>query len=227
MPEWWTYSLADFLMFSPGVYYRLFELENRRLWPYQIVALLAGIAAIALLVRSTARSRRTAIAAFAGAWGVCGWVYFHESYATIHTYANAFAWLFFAQAAALLLQVALGTERRTHPASPAVERAGIALAAFAILVLPLLTYALGRPFAQAESFALMPDPTALATVGMLIALRNASAWLFPIPLVWSLYSGLTLYTMGCAGATVPLLTAGIASVSCVLRSLAKNAKGFS
>jgi hypothetical protein len=29
MSEWWTYTLSDFLLFSPRVYYRLFELHNR------------------------------------------------------------------------------------------------------------------------------------------------------------------------------------------------------
>jgi hypothetical protein len=28
MSEWWTYSLWDFLLFSPRTYYRLFELYN-------------------------------------------------------------------------------------------------------------------------------------------------------------------------------------------------------
>ena len=35
MPEWWTYSLSDFLMFSPRTYYRLFELHNAAIWPAQ------------------------------------------------------------------------------------------------------------------------------------------------------------------------------------------------
>ena len=33
MSEWWTYTLSDFLLFSPRTYYRLFELHHRALWP--------------------------------------------------------------------------------------------------------------------------------------------------------------------------------------------------
>ena len=39
MSEWWTYTPADFLLFSPRVYYRLFELYNRSFWPVAIVTL--------------------------------------------------------------------------------------------------------------------------------------------------------------------------------------------
>ena len=44
MAEWWTYSISDFLLFSPRTYYRLFELYNADLWPAQILAILLGTA---------------------------------------------------------------------------------------------------------------------------------------------------------------------------------------
>jgi len=39
MSEWWTYRPEDFLLFSPRVYWRLFELHNEALWPAQIAAI--------------------------------------------------------------------------------------------------------------------------------------------------------------------------------------------
>src|SRR5205807_4521090 len=50
MSEWWTYSLSDFLLFSPRTYYRLFELYNLALWPGQIAAIALGIVLLALLL---------------------------------------------------------------------------------------------------------------------------------------------------------------------------------
>ena len=44
MSEWWTYSPANFLMFSARTYYRLFELHNKALWPAHGLALLTGFA---------------------------------------------------------------------------------------------------------------------------------------------------------------------------------------
>ena len=54
MSEWWTYSLSDFLLFSPRTYYRLFELYNLAIWPAQILALALGLAILALWLRGGA-----------------------------------------------------------------------------------------------------------------------------------------------------------------------------
>jgi len=41
-----------------------------------------------------------------------------------------------------------------------------------------------------------PDPTALATLGVLLAIKlRHSGWLFPIPVLWCLISGATLWAM--------------------------------
>ena len=37
MSEWWTYTLADFLMFSPRIYWRPFELYIVAIGPAQFV----------------------------------------------------------------------------------------------------------------------------------------------------------------------------------------------
>ena len=34
MSEWWTYTLSDFLLFSPRTYHRLFELHNVVMTPH-------------------------------------------------------------------------------------------------------------------------------------------------------------------------------------------------
>jgi len=48
MSEWWTYSLSDFLMFSPAVYARMVERYHRELWPLPWVLLGVGLGLIAL-----------------------------------------------------------------------------------------------------------------------------------------------------------------------------------
>ena len=37
MSEWWTYTISDFLMFSPRTYYRMLERYNTAIWPGQIL----------------------------------------------------------------------------------------------------------------------------------------------------------------------------------------------
>ena len=55
---------------------------------------------------------------------------------------------------------------------------------------------LGRSWTQAEVFGMAPDPTALATLGVLLLAGGRPAWaLFPIPVAWCLISGATLWAM--------------------------------
>lgn len=52
MSEWWTYSLRDFLLFSPHTYYRLFELYNQALWPLHLLALAIGCSHSAVVAQA-------------------------------------------------------------------------------------------------------------------------------------------------------------------------------
>ena len=45
MTEWWTYTLSDFLLFSPQTYLRLIELYQRDVWPLQIPMVALGAVA--------------------------------------------------------------------------------------------------------------------------------------------------------------------------------------
>jgi hypothetical protein len=49
METWLSYAPGDFLMFGPEVYWRLFELQNRALWPLPVIAGLAGVACLVLV----------------------------------------------------------------------------------------------------------------------------------------------------------------------------------
>ena len=48
MSEWWTYRLEDFLLFSPRVYWRMFELHNAAFWPLHLATLACGFAIVLL-----------------------------------------------------------------------------------------------------------------------------------------------------------------------------------
>jgi hypothetical protein len=67
---------------------------------------------------------------------------------------------------------------------------------FAVLIEPLSAPLLGRPLRQLELFGLTPDPTAVATLGALVALRPRRRWLLMIvPVLWCVLTGLTLLAM--------------------------------
>lgn len=195
MSEWWTYSPENFLMFSARTYWRLMERHNTALWPAQIVALLAGAAVLMLLWRRPGeKSGQIAAGVLAGAWLLVAVAYFWARYSTIHMGGKWFAAAFGMQAVLLLwfgvVKRKLGTsETRDWP-----DRAALGFTAAALLLYPLLAKVAVRPWSQAEVFGLAPDPTVLATLGLLVALR-ARWWLWVVPVAWALFSAMTLWTL--------------------------------
>lgn len=197
MPEWSTYTLSDFLMFSPRTYWRMVELYNRDFWPLQLPLLIAGLAAFWLSATRPAHSFRWIAAGLTAAWLWVGWAFFWERYATIN-WAARYAALAFAVQALLLAGLAL----RPVPSAPqpGVAARGLGgLLAAAGLLYPLLGLALGRPWVQAEVLGMAPEPTALFTLGLLLlagqpSTRTGRALLFYIPLLCLLLGAATGWT---------------------------------
>ena len=104
------------------------------------------------------------------------------------------------------------------------SRIGFALFLYALAIHPLIAPLTGRPITQAEIFGLAPDPTAIATLGILLAAERPSLGLFAIPVLWCLITGMTLWTMESPEAPVaPLL--GLLAVGLALsKALAARRK---
>lgn len=196
MSEWWTYGLRDLLLFSSRTYYRLFELYNVEWWPLHLLAFALGVAALALWRRGGDRAGRVLAAILALCWLWVGWAFHWQRYASINPAASYFAWAFALEALLLLWKGAWRGELAAASPSRAQQRAGLGLFLFALVVFPLTGPLLGRSWTQAEAFGMAPDPTALATLGMLLlAGVRRRGWLFPIPVAWCLVSGATLWAM--------------------------------
>lgn len=191
MSEWWTYRLSDLLMFSKATYFRLFELQNLALWPVQVLALLVGIGLFVGLWHGGARAGRTLAVVLALTWLHVAWRYFAQRYATINTAAPYFA-IGFALQAVLLLWLASrkAPPRLTAPVG-SLGKLGLGIALVALVVFPLLAPLGGRPWTQAELFALAPDPTVAFTLAALLLWR--ARWpLWILPLLWCAISAATL-----------------------------------
>lgn len=202
MSEWWSYRPEDFLLFSPRVYWRLFELHNAALWPGQFAAVVVLAALVWLAAARPAGHGRIVAAGLALAWAYTGWGFVWNRYATINWAAEYLAPLFALEALLLGLAAAVGGLQGARRG--AVGLVGWLLVALAA-AMPLAAPLFGRDWTTAEVFAIAPDPTAIATLGLLLTLRGRIAWvLVPIPLLWCGLSALTLWTMGEAAAWLPL-----------------------
>src|SRR5215211_100778 len=197
MSEWWTYTLSDFLLFSPRVYYRIFELHNRALWPAHVVALILGVTIFLLPLRKPTRATARAVPAVLGAlWIWIAWAFFWERYATINWAAPHVAPFFALQGLLLLWIGTAGRRLAFAPSHDVFDRGGLALLAFALAGYPLLAPLMGRPWLAAEVFGIAPDPTAIATLAVLALAHGRARWLTtPIPLLWCGITGATLWTM--------------------------------
>ena len=196
MSQWWTYTLSDFLLFSPRTYYRLFELYNADIWPAQIVTLALGVAALGLLRYPRAGQGRIVAAILAGCWLWVAWAFHWRHYATINWAAIYFAGAFVLEA---LFFIVIGVVRNAlsfESPSAAPYRIGCAVILFALIVQPLVGPLLGRGWTQVEVFGAAPDPTAVATLGLLLTARGRTSWmLWTIPVLWCVLSGAVLWTM--------------------------------
>jgi hypothetical protein len=210
MSEWWTYSLSDLLMFSAKTYYRLFELYNLAIWPAQLIAAVIGVAVLVCVARGGVAAGRVAAGMLAACWLWVAWAYHAERYATINLAANYFAIGFVIEA---LLLLWIGTVRGRlvlEPVRSGIDRAALGLLLFALLVYPLLATASGRSWRQMETFGVAPDPTAVATLGLLLLSARVPWLLLPIPLLWCAISGATLWTMQAPAAWIAPLAALLA-----------------
>lgn len=217
MPEWWTYSLSDFLLFSPRTYYRLFELYNAAIWPGQILALIVGVAVAALSWTGKRWHARAALVLLAACWLWVAWGYHFTRYATIN-WAAVYLAAAFAAEALLLLTFALAGRFPATAQTDAGALIGFGLLALALAVHPLIGPILGRAWSQIEIFGLAPDPTVVATLGAILSISARLRWtLLPIPIAWCALSGATQGTMGSPDAAIMPLAAAVAIVGILPR----------
>jgi hypothetical protein len=246
MDTWWSYRPSDLLMFSPPIYWRLFESLNRQAWPFVAVLLALGVlvgvwwarSVGSVQTRSAARavsaqtihharagSARGAAALMALAWFGVAWAFFWQRFAPINSAAETFAWMFLAQAFGFGL-LALSPGLRWASALSLRTVCGLALGGWAVIGHPALAALFGRPMLQAEWLGLAPDPTALAALALLLLLdapmhpftRALQRALWLLPLLWCAITSLTLWTLGEAQAGVVLVLAGVALGAAALRS---------
>lgn len=214
MSEWWTYRPADFLMFAPDTYWRLFELHNAAWWPLGLLANVLVLALSLALWRGHGRAARLGMALMAVLSALVAWGFVWRLYVPINWGAQALTGLY---ALAALGWLMLNGASSGQAKDARRSRAGTLLLLMAALSWPLLAPAHARPIVQAEFIGLAPDPTAVAGLGLLLHTRPASRagqWLWwtllALGALACLASAATLATMEQAQAFAPLAAAAIA-----------------
>ena len=216
MTEWWTYRIDSFLLFSARTYQRLIESTNTDAWPLQMVTLMAGVGLLLWLGRPHSQRRdRVVFVLLALAWAWVAWNFLHRRFAAINWAADYAAVLFALQAMALLWVGVSRSGRVARRKMSPTDPVAILLIVLGVVVYPLLAPMLGRPWVQAEVFAVSPDPTAITTLGFLLLAEPPRRALIVVPVLWCLFHGAMLWGLRAGQAWVPPAVALLA-VACLL-----------
>ncbi len=223
MSEWWTYTVSDFLLFSPRTYYRLLELYNLAIWPVQLAGVALGLAIIILLLAKRGRNDAIIAGLLALCWLWTAWAFHYQRYAQINWAAPWFAAAFAFQALLLLVFGVVAGRAVPVPVEGGNRWIATSLLGVAVLAYPLLAPLAGRPWTTAETFGVTSDPTAIGTAVALARVRGRIRWLLlVVPLLWCAIATGTLWAMDAPEAFV---VAGAAALALWLAVRAERSSG--
>ncbi|WP_417811662.1 hypothetical protein [Thalassospira alkalitolerans] len=206
MGDWWSYGLADFLLFSPRVYYRLFETLNTTWGLAVTAALIAGMVASGLAMRRGYRGNRVVLILLAMIWGWVTAGFLWQYYQPINWVIPYFIPAFIVEAGFMVMFAVRRMPLRFGWRGDFSSVAGAALLLIAIIGFPFAGLIEGRGLIQAELFGSAADPTAIGTLGFILLARGTWRWLLlPVPLVWCVMASAILWVMDQNIALLPLI----------------------
>jgi len=200
------------LPFTPEQFFAVFARYNASVWPAQLALNAAAIACIALVFRSGATAGRWISALLALLWFWTAAAYHFAFFSAV----NPAAWLFGAVAlAGGLVFLWLGTARGRLRFARAGGWRGVVgglLAAYALVVYPLLGHAIGHRYPAAPTFG-VPCPTTIFTIGLLLFVAPpVPRAAFLVPLLWTAVGSVAAFSLG-VSEDYGLLAAGIVALA--------------
>lgn len=178
------------LPFTPDQFLSVFVTYNNAIWPVQIGAYLLGGIAVALLFRRPQGGDRVIASILAAMWLWTAIAYHALFFADINKAAYSFAALFVIQGAYLIYEGCYRGRIQFTVGSGPLAWLGLAFAAYAAILYPLIGMMTGHPYPAMPMFGVTPCPVTIFTFAMLLAtVPPLSRWLLVIPFVWSLIGG--------------------------------------
>ena len=192
-----SFSLRDLLIFSPESYFKLFEISNQALWPFQLPLLLLALLAIALIYKRPHFTSKLIYSGLGLIWVFVAYWYFNLHYSQISTYAHYLAYAFYAQACLLFMfaffsnSESINFEQTNYQKLPLVL--GVALITYGLIIHPIVSILIwNQPLIRVELFSIAPDPTAIASIGFILLLPAKGSFILTIiPILFLLMSFMT------------------------------------
>jgi hypothetical protein len=201
------------LPFTPDQFLEVFARYNTSIWPVHLVAYLLGVAALILANRKTPYSDRAVSGILALYWLWMGIAYHWLHFAAINRAAYVFGALFVLQGILLAWLGAVRQRLVFGPGSRGASVLGGLLAAYAMVVYPLIGSALGHGYPRSPSFGVAPCPTTIFTFALLLwTEKRVPVALLVVPLVWSVIASGAALSLGIRE-DIGLLVAGLIALA--------------
>lgn len=198
--------------FSTSAFFDVFERYNRAVWPALFLLYASGLVAILGGMRSSSVRTRRSLLALAFLWAWMGIVYHWIFFTRINPAAYAFGAMFVVQAILLARAALLPIEWRLSFERGPRSWLSISLLVYALLIYPILGYALGHRFPRSPTFGL-PCPTTILTIAVLMIARpRPPLSLLVIPWLWALIASQAAFQFG-VWEDMGLLAAAILSIA--------------
>lgn len=182
--------MTRMLSFTPEAFFSLFEQYNLAIWPAQFLAYVLGFIALLLAFRPFPLRDRIIGAILAAGWLWIGIVYHYLHFTQINFIAPVFAVLFVLQGLLFAWTLVLRGQVAFRFRPDVFGWTGLAFAAFAMVVYPLLGWLAGHAWPSSPVFGLTPCPTTIFTWGMLLLAQGRTPiHLTVIPLIWLIIGG--------------------------------------
>lgn len=177
------------LPFSVDQFFAVIRQYNEAVWPAQVLLLMVGLTAIALLLWKRSWSSVAISGILALLWTWMGVVYHLAFFTSINPLAYVFGAISLVGAAVFVWLGVLRRELDFILRRDGQGLMGMVLVVFALLIYPAWSSIAGHAYPNLPTFGL-PCPTTIFTIGMLaMAVGSKVRVALVVPILWSLVGG--------------------------------------
>ncbi len=196
--------------YAPDVYLGMIADYNVAAWPGQLIAIALCWLIVISARRGGATNARTAILVAAGFWIWTGYAFQIETHATLNWAATWFGYGYIVQGVLMAVWAFSSSDLEIALSGSKRRLTGVLLLLAAVALHPLMVFALGAPLGFAQTVGYMPMPTVLATLAIYALIApTPPVWLLILPLVASIWEGLSAWTLGLANdLNLPIVALG-------------------
>jgi hypothetical protein len=201
--------------FTTEQFLEIFRNYNQAVFPMQVILYLVSVFVIYLAFKPTSRSDKIISGILAFLWLWMGVVYHLIFFTAINKAAYLFGAIFILQGILFLSFGVFQNKLSFEFHSGIYGFTGVILILFALIVYPILGYALGHRYPSSPTFGL-PCPTTIFTFGLLLLTRkNCPVSILIIPFVWSVFGFSAAFHFGIVE-DIGLLVSGLLTFSILL-----------